>query len=133
VLVSINTAAARPLRIVAVEYLEAPEADETIELLKDVAVARFGRHVVARRHQMTGIEADTNASRAAQVPDHCREMLEAMAERPSLPSRVLEQHHRFAARPRFECHANRIRNEAQCLVIGSGGACTGMNDYAEQS
>jgi hypothetical protein len=49
VLVSIDAAAARPLRIVAVEDLEALESDETIELFERVAVARLGRDVVARR------------------------------------------------------------------------------------
>ena len=47
---------------------------------------------------MTGVEADADARRAVEVLDDRGQVLEPMAERPALPGRVLEQHHRLAPR-----------------------------------
>ncbi len=82
-----------------------------IELLERVAIAGFCGDVVSRRDEMTRVEADAYAPRAPKVPDHRGKVLEAMAQRPALSGRVLQQHHRLCARPRLECHANRIGDQ----------------------
>ena len=64
VLVTIDAAAARPLRVVAVKHLEPIEADDPIELLERIAIARLGRDVVARGDEMAGVEADADAPRS---------------------------------------------------------------------
>jgi hypothetical protein len=66
------------------------------------------------------------------LDDRCQ-MFEAMPERSALPRRVLEQHHRRAARPRFEREANGVGNETQSGLLCSRGADTGMNHDAKQA
>jgi hypothetical protein len=59
-------------------------------------------------------------------------MLEAIAERPPLPRRVLEQHHRRAAGASGERLADGGRDEAQPFVLAAGRARAGMDHDAEQ-
>ena len=63
VLVPIDPAAARLLRIVQVKRREAIEANDAIEIRERVAIALFAAEVVAGRQQVAGIEADGDARR----------------------------------------------------------------------
>ncbi len=133
VLVTIDTAAAGPLRIVAVKDLQPLDADDPIELIEGVAIACLRRDVVARRHEVARIEADADALRSTQVLDHRRQVLEPVAERPALARRMFEQHHRLCARPRLEGDGNGVRDETQCLVVRPRRACARVDDDAKQA
>ena len=97
VLVAIDAAAARALRIVGVEESQAIEADDAIEEGDRVRIAIRRHDVVSGRDEMTRVEADADTRRAVQLRDDRRQVLEAISQRPSLPRRVLEQHHRLPA------------------------------------
>ena len=133
VLVTIDAAAARPLRIVAVKNLQPLDADDPIELIEGVAITRLGRDVVARRHEVAGIEADADPFRSAQVCDDRGKVVEAVPERPALARRMFEQHHRLCARPRLEGDSDGVRDETQGLVIRSRRACARVQDDAKQT
>ena len=62
--VTIDAAAARPLRVVSVKGLQSIDADDPVELLERVAVARLRRDVVSRGDEMAGVQADPNAPRS---------------------------------------------------------------------
>ena len=66
VLVPIDAAAARLLRVVQVEHLDPVEADDAIELVERRVVALVGADVVAGGQQVAGIEADADARRAVE-------------------------------------------------------------------
>src|SRR5262249_47021765 len=84
VLVPIDAAAERPLRIVDVECLQPIEADEPAELPEGRRVA-FGRaEVVARCEQVAGVEAHADARVVVHLRDDRSELLEGRAERGSL-------------------------------------------------
>ena len=97
VLVPIDAAAARLLRVVQVKHLDAVEADDAIERLERLAIALFGADVVAGGQQVAGVEADADARRAVEPLEDRREVLEAVAEVGALPGGVLEQDHRCRA------------------------------------
>jgi len=55
VLVAIDAAAARPFRVVAVEYLQPLQPHQLVECIERIPIARLGRDVVPRRDEMTGV------------------------------------------------------------------------------
>ena len=81
---------------------------------------------------MARIEADPDARRPAEVTDDRRQVFESIAEGPPLARRVLEDDHRAASRPRGERLANRICNEAKCVLLGARRARARMKDHTEQ-
>ena len=133
VLVSIDAAAARPLRVVAVKDLQPIEADDAIERGEGVAIAGVGDNVVSRCDEVTRVEADADSWRSIHMVDDRRQMLEAISQRSPLPGRVLEQHHGLAARARLERRADRIRNQLKPSLLCSRGADTRVNDDPEQA
>src|SRR5213078_3355392 len=91
VLVPIDTARARLLRVVQVEGLQAREPHDPSELTERLAVALFRTDVVAGGEQVARVEADADAARAAEPLDDLGEVLEAMSEVGPLARRLLEQ------------------------------------------
>ena len=57
VLVPVDTAATRLLRVVQVPHLQPVESDERLERVERRTVALFSAQVVARGEQMTGVQA----------------------------------------------------------------------------
>jgi hypothetical protein len=95
VLVPIDTAAARLLRVVQVEHLEPLEANDAVERIERRPVALVRPEVVSRRHQVAGVQAHTDATAAGtpcieQVEDGA-EVLEPMPEVGALSGCVLQQ------------------------------------------
>ena len=67
VLVSIDAAAARPLRVVTVKDLQPIEADDAIERGEGVAIADVGDDVVSGCDEVTRVEADADARRSSTM------------------------------------------------------------------
>src|SRR5688572_28170131 len=131
-LVPIDAAPARLLRIVRMERTEPVEADDAIEGFKCVAVAGFGCDVVAGGHEMARVEAHADARAAVQVFEDGREMFEAVSEGAPLSRRVLEQDHRFEARLGAEREAHPFGDQAEPVVFTPSGAGARMNDDPEE-
>src|SRR5688572_8451158 len=96
------------------------DTDEAIESGEGVVISGVGDDVVARRDEVAGIEADADARRSMKELDDGSEMLEAISQRPPLPRRVLEQHHRFTAWACRECCTNRVGDETKAGVFCAG-------------
>src|SRR5262245_45988261 len=62
VLVTIHTAAERPLRVVQMKGFQPVEADETAELLECRGVAFWRAQIVPRREQVTRVQTDAGAA-----------------------------------------------------------------------
>src|SRR5215204_6052992 len=99
VLVPIDTAAARFLRVVQVKDLDPVEADDPIERLEGLPVPLFGGDIVSRRQQVAGVEAHANPRRPVEQFEDRGEVLEAVAEIGALPGGVLEEYQRSGAAP----------------------------------
>ena len=117
VLVAVDAAPARLLRIVPMKHLQTIDADDAIEGVECVPVARFADDVVARRDEMAGVKTDTDTGGVSQVPDDSRQVLEPMSERPALARRMLEEHQRPAAWPRLERLARSHRQSAEAHLL----------------
>jgi len=111
VFVSIDATATRFLRIVPVKDLEAIEADEPFERSERVVIARKVVDVVTRGDQVTRVEANTDTWRAIEVGQYGGEVFEAMSDRASLASRVLEQYLDLLMGPRAERARDRFGDE----------------------
>ena len=134
VLVAIDPAAARPLRVVRVEHAQPVEPDEPPKRLERLAVAVRRDDVVAGRDEVAGVEAHAGARRSVEVLDDGGQVLEAMPDRPALAGGVLEQHHRpAAAAGRGTRCRDGIGDETQRVVHRSRRARAGMQHHAEQS
>ena len=92
-LVPIDAAAARLLRVVAVKNLESIESHEPFERFERVVVARRVGDVVPGGEQVTGVKADADTRRAIEMRQDGREVFKAMTDGSALTRRVLEKHH----------------------------------------
>src|SRR5262249_40327177 len=93
-LVSIHSGRARPLRIISMEHLQPLQANEPFKPIERRSISGFRDNVVSRRDQMTGVEAHAHPRRVVEPLDDCSQMLESIADRPTLSGRVFKQHHR---------------------------------------
>jgi hypothetical protein len=91
-LVSIDAAPQRLLRVVGVKHPQSVYSDDAIERVERLAIPGFRGDVVARRIQVTGIKTDTNARRTIEVTEDSGEVFESIPERPPLTRGVLEEH-----------------------------------------
>ena len=125
VFVTVDAAAERLLRVVAVKDLQSIEADEPIERLERVGDSRKGRDVISRSEQMTGIQADADPRRAIEMRHDRREMFKAMADGSALSRRVLEKHHHLLARAQLEGARDCLRDEPERILFAAGRARPG--------
>src|SRR5687768_2741400 len=129
---TVDAAAARLLRVVAVKDLHTVEADAAFEGVEGLPVTLLADDVVAGGDEVARVQANADTGRAVEMAEDSRQMLEAVADRPALPRRMLEQHHRLFARPRLERRANRLGNEPERVLLAARCAGSGMDDDAEQ-
>jgi hypothetical protein len=130
---AIDPAAARLLRVVAVEHHHTIEAKDSIERLERFAIAGFADDVVAGRDEVAGVQTHTHSRRSVQVVEDGGQVLEAVADSPSLAGGVFQQHHCPAPPPRLEGDADAIGNQAQGICLADGGARPRMDHDAEQA
>src|ERR1700733_6371843 len=78
-------------RIVDVQGAKSIAPDRSVEIVDDPGQRVASPHVVTRREQMAGVEADAKAIAAAGGVDQLRELLERAPERAAGSRRVLEQ------------------------------------------
>ncbi len=122
VLVTIDAAAARLLRVVAVKNLESVESHEPVERFERLVVAGRVGDVVSGGEQVTGVKADADARRAIEVRQDGREVFEAMTDGSTLTRRVLQQHHHRLAWARLEGARDCLRDEAERILFAAARA-----------
>ena len=132
-LVSIDAAAERSLRVVQVKGTQPVESDEPAELCEGRCVSFRRAKVVARCDQMAGVQADTHAAMVVHLRDDRRELFERRAECRSLPGRVLEKDHRLTPTPGAQQLEQRIGYERQSFRFAPDRVSAGMEDDAEQA
>jgi hypothetical protein len=133
VLVAIDAAAERLLRIVHVEHREPLEADKPPELRERRRVAFRRANVVARCEQMARVEAYADAAVVVHLRDDRGELFERGAERRALAGGVLEQDHRPATSPRDQQLEERLRDQAQAVGFAAGGIAARVQHDAQQA
>ena len=99
VLVAIDAAAERGLRVVQVKPVQAVQSNHAIEPREHIAVTALARDVVPGGQQVAGVEPHADARRLVGQLQDARELLERVAEHRALSSRVLGQHAHACARP----------------------------------
>src|SRR6185503_10256356 len=114
---AIHSTATWFLRVVRVESLDALDTHKTLERLECVSIPAVAHDVIAGRNEVAGIEAHADACGAVQMRDDRREVLETMAEGPSLSSRMLEKHHRGSSRATLEGLPDAITDEPQRVIF----------------
>src|SRR5205814_10449831 len=97
VLVAIDAAAERPLRVVQVKHLQPIEADQPLELLEGRRVAAGRADLVAGGEQMARVEADADPAMAVGLRDDRCELLERRAERRALLGGLIAEYKRRAS------------------------------------
>ena len=132
-LVAIDAAAERPLRVVQVKHLQPIEADQPLELPEGGRVAAGRADVVAGGEQMAGVEADADPAVAVGLRDDRCELLERGPERRALPGGLLEQNHRLAAAPRAQQLEERRGDEREAIGLVARGIASRVQDDAEQA
>ena len=133
VLVAVDAAAERPLRVVQVEHLQSFDADETFELFEDARVALWRHDVVARRQQVTGVEADADTAGMFGARHDVRDLFEGCSEGCSLPGCVLQQDHCLAATARLEKLAQAVRDPVEARAFAPRGVAAGVQHDAMQA
>jgi hypothetical protein len=131
-LVAIDAAAERFLRVVQVKHLQAIESHQTSELFECRRVA-FGRtDVIAGRDQVTRVQADADAAMVVHLGDDHRELLERRAERGALTGRVLQQDHRLAAAASLQQLEQPFRDQLESFRFAADRVAARMQHHAEQ-
>src|ERR1700732_1478890 len=131
-LVSIDPAAERLLRVVQVKRLQAVEANQPAELSERRGVALGRADVVTRRDQVTRVAAASDSGVAGHPGDDRRELLERRSERGALPGGVLEQYHGLPAATIAQQADERFRDPLEARLLAARRVATWMEHDAEQ-
>ena len=133
VLVPIDAAPQRLLRVVQMKHLEPVEPDDAPEGAERSGISLRRDDVVAGCEQVTRVETDADPPMPRHPVDDRGKLFERGAERRPLPGGVLEQHHRFSTRAAREEFRQAVRNQRQTLRRAARGIAPGMENDAAQS
>jgi hypothetical protein len=118
-LVTVDTAAARLLRVIQVEHLQPIEPHDSIEIVERRRVAFLGTQIVSGGQQVTRVQANTNAKRSIHMRENRCQVLETVPQVCPLPGRVFENHFRAMASPGFQQFGYRAPNGAQSILLST--------------
>ncbi len=128
VFVAVDSTSKRPFGIVQVDAFDVGQTDDTLQFVHHGGVVLRFAEVVARRKEMTRVQAHTQSVGCRHAIDDGRKLLEAVADGGALPGRGFQENHGTEAGTPLVHLVERFGYAFDAAFDSASQMCTGMKD-----